>query len=1410
MKLYIGYDIGSISVNRAVLDENKKLIDVLPYTRHFGKPINIVREDLKSLTNKYSDTQIACMGVTGSGRELLSQLTGMRSMNELHAQAIAVRHLHPEAKTVIEIGGEDSKYIDPVTQDYAMNELCAAGTGSFLDQQASRLGLSIEEFGDLALKSENPPRIAGRCSVFAKTDMIHLQQEATPVHDIAAGLCHALARNFRSSIAKGKKFVPPVAFQGGVAFNKGMISAFESFFGEKLIIPESPASMGAIGVALTLLSDSSQSQENVDLTRMVNALDKHLKSSQYEGKTLKRLAQPRAGLPLLEKERYDFGNGKVDAFLGVDVGSISTNVVAIDRNKRLIAKCYLMTAGRPIEAVREGMRKINQQVGKHIRVVGVGTTGSGRYLTGDFVGADIVINEITAQATAAADYDRSVDTIFEIGGQDSKFISLKDGVVVDFEMNKVCAAGTGSFLEEQAERLEVKIEEFGDIALESENPLDLGERCTVFMETNLALLQQKGAEKSNLLGGLAYSIATNYLNRVVEKKTIGNKVFFQGAVAFNKAVVAAFESILDKEIIVPPNHHVTGAIGTAIAALERSAGKTAFRGFDAIEATDYKITSFECDGCSNACEVRKVVIENEQPLFYGGRCEKYEKKEDKLARKDIPDFFAEREKFLLSSRIKGKGKKVGIPYAMMMHEFYPFWKTFFSTLGFEVVLSDKSSKKIIHEGVESAVAETCFPIKITLGHVHNLLEKGVDYLFLPSIIDMPPPKGMERSFSCPYVQEIPHIVKAAIDLDTPILYPVIHLRLKEYLDRELLELGKDLGKKAAKVRRSITMAHSAQEKFYSSLQERGREVMDSIGKDERALVVLGRPYNTCDRGISLEIPKKLRDLGLKTIPLDYLPLDSVDISKDHPSMYWKYGHKILTAARIVKSDPRLNAVYITNFGCGPDSFITQFFEKEMQGKPYLKIEVDEHSADVGIITRCEAFLDSLKNVKQSKHRTQKKKAPVFKRSDNRIVYIPHMSDGAFVLQAVFSAQGIPAEVLLSDDETLALGRKHTLGKECYPCIITTGDMLKTLKYNDPKKVAFFMPTTMGPCRFGQYNKLQRMILDRLGYSDVPIMSPFAPETKEFYEEYNTGILGGIKVLLKSMQGLIAFDHLDKMVRQTRPYEINRGEADKVYDKHLKKICEAMGRNRQKTLSVIAKNLAEAAVEFAQVSTNRENRPRIGIVGEIFVRNHCFSNNNIVRRVEELGGEVLLPPLIEWAFHTNATRRSDSIMAQKYLFNKAMRSITPGSTHKDARSLIAKLLQERLFYILNGIFNRTVSRYEHRLAVQTTNFLKGWEDAEIYETWDNAEPYIIKWFGEAALSIGKSVDWAKNGANGIINVLPFTCLPGTIATAVSKRVKEDYSIPWLNLSFDGLEQATTETRIETFMYQAARHKSSNPK
>ncbi|MCX6356490.1 MAG: acyl-CoA dehydratase activase, partial [Candidatus Aureabacteria bacterium] len=407
---------------------------------------------------------------------------------------------------------------------------------------------------------------------------------------------------------------------------------------------------------------------------------------------------------------------------------------------------------------------------------------SGRYLTGDFVGADVIRNEITAQATAAAHIDPNVDTIFEIGGQDSKFISLDGGVVVDFEMNKVCAAGTGSFIEEQAEKLGIRIEEeFGRLSLDADNPGRFGDRCTVFMESDLVAHQQQGLGKRNLVAGLAYSIVHNYLNKVVGDRRIGNKIFFQGGVAWNRGVVAAFEKVTGKPITVPPQHDVTGAIGVALLAMRecRGRGGACFHGFDLAHRL-YESTSFNCSGCDNLCEIRKVTFGGERPLFYGARCEKYEIRDEKAA--DIPDYFAERERVLLDAaadepqgELDGKRSyaphgprrgRVGIPRILHLHEFFPYWREFFRSIGYEVVLSETTNAHIIHQSSEKVATETCFPIKIVHGHVLSLLAEKVDYLFLPSIINMSGRDArMPQSFSCPLVQAIPYILRAILDLD---------------------------------------------------------------------------------------------------------------------------------------------------------------------------------------------------------------------------------------------------------------------------------------------------------------------------------------------------------------------------------------------------------------------------------------------------------------------------------------------------------------------------------------------------------------------------------------------------------------------------------------------------------------------
>ncbi|HCJ66936.1 MAG TPA: CoA activase, partial [Elusimicrobia bacterium] len=618
---------------------------------------------------------------------------------------------------------------------------------------------------------------------------------------------------------------------------------------------------------------------------------------------------------------------EINAYLGVDVGSISTNLVVIDEQKNLLAKRYLWTAGRPLEAIQKGLSEIDNEVGKKVKICGVCTTGSGRYLTADFLGADIVRNEITAQATAAKEIDPQVDTIFEIGGQDSKFITLKNGVITDFQMNKVCAAGTGSFLEEQAERLGMEIEqEFSQLALAADSPARLGERCTVFMEEDLVNQQQQGVKKEDLVAGLCYSIVENYLNRVVSEKKIGKNIFFQGGVAFNHGVVEAFKKVLKERVgeckfTVPEHHEVTGALGCALIALENACSSTAghcfstnFKGFD-LAKRKYELKSFVCPDCANHCEIKEVVVEGEKSLFYGSRCEKYEINRFKVKR-NIPDLFAEREKLLLSTyhsplTTYHSPIRIGIPRFFTFYEFYPFFNCFFSELGLQVVLSDSTNRKIINQGLENVPVESCFPHKVSHGHILNLLDKNVDYLFLPSVINFPAiQKSINNSFTCPYVQTLPYVLKVSLEekikeKKVKILQPILYFREEKLLFEAMKRIAQQLGFKGKKIKKAFLRGLEIQNTFSQQLKERGREILEQLSENEKIFVIVGRSYNSYDRGMNLEIVKKINNLGILTLPLDFLPLDNVDISEEFPNMYWLFGQRFLAAAEIIKKDRRL-------------------------------------------------------------------------------------------------------------------------------------------------------------------------------------------------------------------------------------------------------------------------------------------------------------------------------------------------------------------------------------------------------------------------------------------------------------------------------------------------------------------------
>jgi predicted CoA-substrate-specific enzyme activase len=668
--------------------------------------------------------------------------------------------------------------------------------------------------------------------------------------------------------------------------------------------------------------------------------------------------------------------GRPEVFLGIDIGSVSTNFAVTDWDGNLLKEIYVGTQGRPVQVVTDGLQALRDEFGDTISIRGVGTTGSGRELIGELVGADTVQDEITAHKTGSTFisrryFDAAVDTIFEIGGQDSKFIGLENGVVTDFAMNDACAAGTGSFLEEQAERLGIRIKgEFAEMALSSSAPVRMGERCTVFMEQDLNNYLYRGARKNDLVAGLAYSVVMNYLNRVVRGRKIGETIYFQGGTAYNDAVAAAFSQVLGRTIIVPPHNGVIGAIGMALLARDKvraTKEATTFRGFD-LSNVDYKRREFVCKGCSNYCDMQEIRI-GESRTYWGDKCsEKYRKAARTGTKPVIDDLVARRiewmDRLVAETPASGPRGTVGFPRAMYFHERFPFWKGVLTRMGFGVKVSPRTDKAIAREGFERTVAEPCYPIQVAHGHVGALLASGVDFLFLPNVINSETAHTHTASQFCPWGQTLPFVMasvpKWEKELRQKLLSPTVRFRDGEkYIVEDLFDCFGPLGVSRKEIREGIRDGYREQAKLGRFLEFAGAEAIERVEKaGADAIVLLGRPYNLYDRDVNLNIPAKLRDqYGGNVIPIDFLPVDDIDIRDVNDNMFWNYGRKIIAAGKWCRNRPKFHMIYITNFKCGPDSFVRHFITRA-SGSPYLTLQFDGHGNDAGYVTRCEAYLDS--------------------------------------------------------------------------------------------------------------------------------------------------------------------------------------------------------------------------------------------------------------------------------------------------------------------------------------------------------------------------------------------------------------------------------------------------------------------
>ena len=1069
----IGLDCGNTTVKLVLLSPTGELL-WSKIAAHRGSAIPAARRLLGELLQWDSGVCGCPVVLTGSaGERLLEICPGLSNLGDIPAIHRGVILLAPEARSVIEIGSQSARFLtgfgSELPPQFAVNEHCAGGTGSFFEDQMSRLGLRIEDYSNLVAQAESIPRLSGRCAVFAKTDIIHRQQEGIPTPDILLGLCYAMVRNYKAVIVRSLPVERPVALCGGVAQNAGVVQAVKAVFGleeEDLIIPDPFLHAAAVGAALAAQEAETCSMGELlaSLCGQPAAADQLVRRSP--------LSQP-AGVSLTDPA----SSGVIPlegCALGIDVGSTSTDLVLMDPDGGLIDFQYLRTAGDPEGAVRRGLEHLRERFGE-LPLLAVGVTGSGRERIGRLIGADAVRDEITAQARAAVHWVPDADTVFEIGGQDSKYISLQGGQVADFQMNKICAAGTGSFVEEQAARMGIPLEEFGPLALTAQAPVELGERCTVFIETAIQSALAQGVSQAEVAAGLCQSIVRNYLHKVVGSKPVGRRIVLQGGVAYNPGIVAAFRQEFGDRLTVSPCFSISGAFGAALLALETAEGPSRFHGF----------TGQGEESPALSPEVQRNIA-----------------------------FYQRGPQLLLEGYDPApvpRRKTVGVPFALMIHKFFPMANAFFRHLGYNVLLSPPTNEEIIRLSQQTAQAETCYPVKLIHGHMAWLAEQGVDYIFLPSIHTMKHETSrVEHNYGCVYMQTAPRLAARALRLEErgiTLLNPVFDLDFgQEAMASAMLGLGKQLGIPKVRCLPALMSGAQAVRRHTAAVEKQGRDLLASLGPEDKVLVLITRNYGLSDPVLNMGIPRLLLERGYKVLTLSHLPAHDLDLSADHPNLYWPFGQHILSGAKLVAHHPNLYAVYLTNHGCGPDTTLSYLFRQEMGDKPYLHIEVDEHFSPVGVITRIEAFLQSLESrpvrplpegfrlTAVPSHPTTVATAPDRARGP---LYVPDLPPFTpYLLDYFHRAHGLDACAMPLGGRSLALGRAETSSKEYLPFPALLGGILDIV-HREAGPFQALLPATQGAEADGQYPWAAEAVLRRRGLERVTLAAPVLerlPET----------------------------------------------------------------------------------------------------------------------------------------------------------------------------------------------------------------------------------------------------------------------------------------------------------------------------
>ena len=1403
--LHVGLDVGSTTVKIVVMNSNLETI-YTNYTRHFSDTKKTVCDVLEKLVSDYPDNTFT-VNLTGSGAMSAATFLDLPFIQEVISCKRAVEKYIPQTDVVIELGGEDAKiiYFDKFMEQ-RMNGTCAGGTGAFLDQMASLLNTDTSGLNELAKKYETIYPIASRCGVFAKTDIQPLLNEGARKEDIAASIFQAVVNQTISGLACGRPIRGKVAFLGGpLSYLSELRKRFIETLNlkdDEIIVPVEAHLLVAKGAALN-------SAENKPISAQVlKSKIGMLKSSKDQSsRPLEPLFYANSDYEAFKQrhdkdkvKRADFKNFSGDCFIGIDAGSTTTKIAVIDRDGNLLYSLYQNNGGNPLNSVKEMLKKLYSQMPSGAKIRYCGVTGYGEKLIQTALNVDLNEIETIAHYTAAKQFMPNVTSIVDIGGQDMKYIKIKNGTIDNIMLNEACSSGCGSFIETFAKSLNLSLDEFVNAALSAKTPVDLGSRCTVFMNSKIKQAQKEGYSVGDISAGLSYSVIKNAIQKVMKVRdvnTLGDHIVVQGGTFYNDAILRSFELIVGKNVIRPDISGLMGAFGVALIAKEQYETNMDMEYFstilkaDELDKLEIKTFHTRCGLCENNCQLTINKFSNGKKFISGNRCERGSG--NVSTKSNLPNLYKYKyERLFNYTPLDEKDAKrgvIGIPRVLNMYEDYPFWFTFFTNLGFRVIISEKSTRKTYEKGMESMPSESvCYPAKLSHGHVISLLERGIKTIFYPCIpYSRKEYKEADNHYNCPIVISYSEVLKNNIEeLKNPDIHfinPFLPLNPKNLVKR-ILEIDdfKRFNFTKAELEEAAKKAEEEHLKYRDDVHKKGEETLKYMEEHNlKGIVLSGRPYHV-DPEINHGIDTLITSLGLCVLSEDSIshlseakrPLRVVD--------QWMYHARLYAAADFVGKHNNLELVQLNSFGCGVDAVTTDQVEEILSSydKMYTLIKIDEINNLGAVRIRIRSLLASMnKREKQisceSCNGNYEQNKIIFTKEMRKdyTILIPQMAPIHFeLLESAVKSEGYNVELLRDcTPHTVETGLKYVNNDACYPSILTTGQMIEALesgKY-DVNKTALIMSQTGGGCRATNYIGFIRKALKDAGYPQVPVIS---------FNIVGMEKMPGFKLTLslveKLLRSVVYGDLLQKMLTKNRAYEINKGETQKLFDSWLEKCKKLVQKSNNKEFK---QSIYDIVNDFEKIELDTSiKKPKVGIVGEVLIKYHPYGNNFVADKLEEEGAEVILPDFMGFA---------KFMMTHKITFNSLLKvSKTKAKISKMAIKIIDILEKDVVIALKN-------SKKDYLLP------------CDIFQLENKVKDVLSigNQTGEGWFLTAEMIEYIEHGIPNIICVQPFACLPNhVVGKGVIKSIRSMF--PNANIApvdYDpGASESNQTNRIKLLM------------